>query len=130
MANTATLAGATNQRAVYLLTGDGTVTGPTIANATLLADMVENGPLYDAWNATYADQAAMRGALLGSGAACRAVIQLVNAVNDVTAEQNQIAVDVDVDAVTPTKAEINIEMSDTTGQLAYLTLIHDHSIVQ
>jgi hypothetical protein len=128
MANTATLVTATPYRVVYLLAGDGTVVGPTIANATLLTDMVD-GPLQDIFNAAYLNQAAMRTACLAS-APCRAVIQLRTAVNDVTAEKNQISVDVDVDAVTATKPEVNITMSDTTGQEAYLTIELLHSIVK
>lgn len=129
MANTATLQSASPNHITYLLTGDGTVAGPTIANATLLADMVD-GPLKDAWNATYATQAAMRTALLGGGAKCCASIQLMVTPVDTTAQANQVVADVDVDAVTATKAELNISMSDTTGQLAMLTLTHWHSIVE
>jgi hypothetical protein len=128
MANTATLVTSTPYRVVYLLSGDGTVAGPTIANATLLADMVA-GPLEDIFNATYANQAAMRTACLTS-APCRVLVQLRTAVNDVTAQQNQIAVDVDVDAVTATKPEVNVTMSDTTGQEAYLTIEFLHSIIK
>jgi len=129
MANTAVKASASLNHLSYLLTGDGTQVGPTVANATILADMVP-GPLRDAWNATYADQAAMRTALLGGGADCEISVQLVVAVADVTATENQISVDVDVDAVTVTKAEINLGMSDATGQLAYLHIRHRHSIIQ
>jgi hypothetical protein len=57
-------------------------------------------------------------------------VQLRTAVNDVTAEQNQISVDVDVDAVTATKPEVNVTMSDTTGQEAYLTIEFLHSIIK
>ena len=129
MANTATLVSSSRNHLTYLLTGDGTVSGPTIPSATILADMAE-GPLRNAWNATYANQAAMRTALLGGGADCVAGIQLVATGVDVTAQTNQVVTDVDTDAVTPTKAEINVGMSDTTGQLAYLTLTHYHSIAK
>jgi hypothetical protein len=118
----------TPYRVVYLLEGDGTVAGPTIANATLLADMVD-GPLQDVFNATYANQAAMRTACLTS-APCRVIVQLRATGNDITAERNQITVDVDVDAVTATKPEVNITMSDTTGQFAYLTIECLHSIIK
>ncbi len=119
MANTATVKVATPVRLSYELVGDGTVAGPTIANATILAAL-PNGPLKDAWNATYADQAAMRNALLyGVGAlSCEVRSTLVATGVDVTAEKNQVVVDVDTDAVTATKAEINFGMSDTTGQRA------------
>ena len=118
----------TPYRVVYLLEGDGTVVGPTIANATLLADMVA-GPLKDVFNATYTGQPTMRTACLASQP-CRAIVQLRATGNDVTAERNQITVDVDVDAVTATKPEVNITMSDTTGQFAYLTIECLHSIIK
>lgn len=117
----------------YLLTGDGTQVGPTIANATILADMVP-GPLREAWNSVLSSQAVMRSALLGGlasvsacPAGCRAHLLLLTAVQDVTAVINQPSIDVDTDAVTATKAEINITMSATTGQRAVLTLHHDWS---
>jgi outer membrane murein-binding lipoprotein Lpp len=129
-ANTATKQTRSQNRLTYLLVGDGTQVGPTIANATILQDMEFQGPLFDAWNRTYATQATMRTALLAGGANCYAIIQLRTAVKDVTAEINQPSVDVDADAVTATKAEINITMSDTTGQEAYLHLIHMHSLIR
>ncbi len=129
MANTAVKVSATPNRLTYILTGDGSGAGPTLANATILADMVE-GPLRDKWNQTYANQAAMRTALLGGGENCYANIQLMTTGNDVTAQKDQITADVDTDAVSVTKAEIDIGMSQTTGQLAMLTLSHVHSIVQ
>ena len=130
MANTAVKVSASPNHLTYILTGDGTQVGPTIANATILADMYVGGPLWGAWNATYANQAAMRTALLGMGAFCKVTVQLVTSGVDVTAERNQITVDVDVDAVTATKAEINIAMSDTTGQIAYLHIERVHSSIQ
>ncbi len=135
MANTATKQSAGPCHLTYLLAGDGTQVGPTITNATLLADMINGGPLFDAWNSVLTTQAAMRLALAGalSGinrSGCYMVIQLRTAVKDVTAEINQPSADVDTDAVTVTKAEINITMSDTTGQEAYLHLIAFHSIVE
>lgn len=129
MANTATKISATPNRLTYRLNGDGTVLGPTIPNATILADMVK-GPLRDAWNKTYANQAAMRDALLGRGQGCSISIQLAATPVQTTAEQNLVTADVDVDAVTATKAELNIAMSDTTGQIAYLHIEHDFSMVQ
>lgn len=129
MANTATKVSSSPNHLTYRLDGDGTVAGPTIANATLLADM-EAGPLRDAWNSTYANQAAMRTALLGGGANCEVSIQLAVTPVDTTAQTNQIVADVDVDAVTATKAELNVSMSDTTGQIAFLHIKHRHSIMQ
>lgn len=109
--------------------------GPTLTNATLLADMNNGGPLFDAWNSTFANQAAMRTALLGGAGginrqACYCNLQMAVTVKDTTAEVNQACADVDTDAVTVTKAELNISMSDTTGQIAFLTLIAFHSIVE
>lgn len=129
MPNTAVVQSASSNHVTFLLTGDGTAVGPTLTNAQILAAM-EDGPLKDAWNATHADQAAMRLALLAGGDNCEANIQMVATGADITAEVNQVVCDVDADAVTATKAEINLGMSDTTGQLAYLTLKHRHSMVQ
>lgn len=137
MANTAVKVSASPNHLTYILTGDGTQVGPTVANATIVADMVQ-GPLRDAWSAVLTTQAAMRSALLGGlvigpilgGGGCYAIVQLLASGKDVTAEINQITVDVDTDAVTITKAEINIAMSDTTGQIAMLHLVHRHSVIQ
>jgi len=129
MANTAVKVSSSANHLVYQLTGDGTVVGPTIASATLLNDMVA-GPLKAAWTAAFANQAAMRVGLLGGGAACEATIQLAVTVLDVTAERNQVTADVDTDAVTASRAEINKSMSDTTGQIAFLKLTHWQSIVE
>jgi len=130
VANTAVKVSSSPNHLTYLLTGDGTVIGPTIANATIVADMPENGPLWAAWNRTYGNQAAMRTALLGGGAECEVSIQLVATGVDVTAERNQVTIDTDTDAVTATKAEINVGMSVTTGQLAFLHIKHRHSVIQ
>lgn len=129
MANTAALIGTAYPNKVsFLLTGDGTVAGPTLANALGVQAVMVAGPLKDLWNATYADQAAMRAALLaGAG---RVTVQLLATPVDTTAERNQVQVDVDVDAVTATKAEINVSMSDTTGQLAILTLEYVHTAIR
>lgn len=138
MVNTAAKVSASPNHLTYLLTGDGAVIGPTIANATLLADMVA-GPLYDAYNAVLTTQAVMRAQLIGGlrpttaglgPGACDMDLHMITTVKDVTAEINQCSVDVDTDAVTITKAEINITMSDTTGQIGYLTLRHRHSLIQ
>jgi hypothetical protein len=110
----------------YRLTGDGNVVGPTIASATLITDMAA-GLLEDIFSATYANQAAMRTAVLEGGQGI-CVIQSRAQGNDVTAEHNQIQVDVDVDAVTPARPEVNIEMSDTTGQICYITFLAFHSV--
>ena len=130
MVNTAVKASASKNHLSYLLTGDGTVVGPTIANATILADMTNQGPLFNAWNATYANQAAMRTALMGGGAACNMSLIMMVTVADTTAQINQPSVDVDTDAITATKAEINITMSDTTGTIGMLTLSHWQSMTE
>ena len=129
MANTAVKETSTPNRVTYLLTGDGTVAGPTLANATLLADM-SLGPLRDAWNRAYATQADMRTALLAGGQNCLHIIVMIATVADTTAQINQPSADVDTDAVTATKAEINISMSDTTGTIGYLHLISLHSMIR
>lgn len=107
----------------YKVVGDGTV-GSTIANATILADM-DAGELKDLWNATYANQAAMRVALLEGIATMRMFTRTAVAVT--TAEVQGPACDVDTDAVSNTKAEINLQISDTTGTEHYLELRYEHS---
>ena len=120
MANTAALIAATPYRLTYLLTGDGTVAGPTIASATMITDSAP-GPLRTALQASYANQAAMRTAF-DSGTPARMSLRMRTTVNDVTAEVNQASCDVDVDAVTAARPEVNVTMSDTTGQVAILTI--------
>lgn len=128
MANVAALMNAGPNHLTYRVTGDGTVVGPTIASSTLITDAVA-GPLEDVLSASYASQALMRTALLeGNPGIC--IIQSRSQGNDVTAEHNQPQVDVDVDAVTVTRPEVNIEASDTTGQVFYFTLLHLHSIIR
>lgn len=120
MANTAAIISATPSRQTWLLTGDGTVAGPTITNAQLLAAAERNGPLRELLSATYANQAAMRLVFDGSGA--RILLRMRTTVADTTAEVNQPSADVDVDAVTATAPEINCTMSDTTGTVAILII--------
>jgi hypothetical protein len=120
VANTAAVVLAAPNRITYLLTGDGTVVGPTLASATVIGDCAP-GALKEALEASYADQAAMRNAF-NTGIPCKMGVTFQASGNTVTAEKNQIVVDVDVDAVTSTRPEFNIEMSDTTGQIAYLTI--------
>jgi len=123
MPNTAALQAATPKRAIYLLTGDGTVAGPTIANSVLLAD-VPAGPLRALLAGPHANQAAMRLALAQN---CSVKLTLSATPVDTTGQTNQAVVDVDVDAITPTGMEINCGMSDTTGQVATLELNFLHS---
>lgn len=127
MANTYTYPVATPNRLVVVVTGDGTATG-LLANATLQAQMVA-GPLKNAFDATYADQAAMRLALLyGSPVLIRMWYRTV--VADTTAEVNQLAADVDTDATSPTKPEINYQIHDTTGTIAIMEILLVHSLVR
>ncbi len=120
MANTAAAVGtSTSCRAVFELTGDGTVAGPTIANSVILAGMAA-GPLKTLWSTVHGDQAAMRAALFaGRG---RMFITYRTSPAQVTTEDNLIEIDVDVDAVTASLPEINVSMSDTTGQVGYLQI--------
>ena len=133
MANTATAKSATPNRLTFELAGDGTVVGPTITNAQLLAAMVA-GPLKDAFNATYVTdgtsvQSQMRKNLIygvpgTDSRGCRMFLTPLVTVADTTAQVNQPSVDVDTDATTATKPEINITMSDTTGTLYALVIEH------
>jgi hypothetical protein len=133
MVATATKIAAGPHHLSYMLVGDGEVGPLTIANATILADMVP-GPLREAWNSVLTTQAVMRSALLGGlrsvsacPPGCRIHLLLLTAVKDTTAEINQPAIDVDTDATTITKAEINVFMGDTADQVAIMTLHHDWS---
>lgn len=127
MANVAAKVASSPYSITYTLTGDGTVTSNPIASATLITDS-EAGPLRDLLSASYANQAAMRLAFtLGDPAIL--VVTMRTAVNDVTAEANQVSVDVDVDAVTAARPEINYNMSDTTGQVAILHIRYFQSSI-
>ena len=132
MVNTAVKASAGPNHLTFLLTGDGTA-ALVIANSTIVAAMVP-GPLKDAWalRVVGVTQAQLRAQLLGALTPrfCEARILLLVTPVDTTAQINKVTVDVDVDAVTASSAEINLGMSATTGQIAYLTLEHRHTIVQ
>lgn len=125
MSNILTYKHSTPHRITYFLAGDGTA-AQVIPNATLLADM-EAGPLRDLFNATYANQAAMRAALLEESVEIRIRPRAHPAV--VTAEVSTWAVDVDVDAVTATKPEINVTCPDQASADCYIDIIARHSIV-
>jgi hypothetical protein len=103
----------------YLLTGDNSATAGLLDNATLLANAV-GGPLKNALNQTYANQAAMR-AVFGIGA-----VKLTIRPRSTTWAAG---VDVDVDAVTPTKPEFDIVASTVPGAsaTAYLDIEFQHS---
>lgn len=129
MANTITKIQATAHRLVLKIDGDGTV-ATVLANATILAywAAADRGPLYDLFNATYANQADMRTALFDGTVRWGTVFR--TQVAQVTAEKNLTAFDVDTDAVTATKPEINFESPDTTGSVAYVYIEYVHSIVR
>lgn len=128
MANTATLKYASPYRLVFELAGDGTVLGPNLDSAGLIAGCVD-GPLKDALSASYGSLSALRAAFL-YGNPCEMRVTLNVAVNDVTATRNQISVNVASDQVTSTRPSILIEMSDTTGQSATLVVEYSHSIIR
>lgn len=127
MPTTFTKKHAGKHRLVYLAEGDGTVGPATRTNAELLADM-EAGPLKDAFNATYANQAAMRAALLEQNV--RVNIRKRAVVAGVTAEVSDWAADVDTDAATPTKAELNVTAPDQNGGACYIEIEYIHSLNQ
>lgn len=125
MANTVTKKFASPHRLVYEIAGDGTASG-TIDQATLAADAA-SGPLKDILTSVLSTQAAMRTNLLyGNPIKISAWYRTV--VADTTAQVNQLAVDVDTDAVSTTKAEINYQIHDTTGTTATLEIEFLHSI--
>lgn len=125
MANAVTKKHATPHRLTYLVVGDGTV-DTVRTSAELLADMVD-GPLKDLFNAAYADQPAMRGALLEEH--CEIRIRPRTAVAGLTAEVSSWSADVDADAVSATKAELNLKCPDQAAAEAYVDIIARHSIV-
>lgn len=127
MAATITKKAVTSTRIVYEVEGDGTPAA-LIANATLLED-AKAGPLKDALSADYENQAAMREALL-YGNPVQLRTQIMTSVVDADAEVNQPAADVDTDAVTATKPEINLQISDTAGQKFLLFVEHVHSLIR
>lgn len=109
---------ATPTRLRYKVVGDGTV-GATRTYAELIADMAD-GPLKTLWAASVGTQAQLQAALLEAN--CRIFFQprtIVATTGDTVAGY---AADVDTDAVTTTKAEVNIQMNDTTGDTVYLEI--------
>lgn len=125
MANTETKKFASPHRLVYEIAGDGTASG-TIAQATLAADCVA-GPLKDLLTSALTTQAAMRTSLLYSNP-IKMTAWYRTVVADTTAQVNQLAVDVDTDATSTTKAEINYQIHDTTGTVAILEIEYVHSL--
>ena len=120
MPNTATLLKATPYRLVYELVGDGTVAGPTLGNAALQAAAAP-GPLKQALDTVFTNQAGARQAML-TGVPIRVFTQLVISPVDTGAQANQLMADVDIDAGAGNKGEVNVSMSDTTGQYGILTI--------
>lgn len=118
MAASVTKTKATPNRLVYLVAGDGEATGATITSATLLADAV-SGPLRNSLNASYANQAAMRD-VIGEG-------NVEMSLNARAVSATGLLVDVDTDAVTPTKPEINLTFPSTADLAFYLTIEFKHS---
>jgi len=112
------VAAATPTRLTLKVTGDGTV-AILCASADLLAAM-DSGPLKTLWNHEWGTQAAMRVALLETRG--RVSIRPRTVVAVTTAEICGYSADVDADAATATKAELNLQMSDTTGDVVYFDL--------
>ena len=109
----------TANRCVFKVVADNTGTAGLIASSVILAAMAP-GPLKDAWTKAYANQAAMRTALEGGN--CKLT----------WAPYTGLALvqpDVDVDAVTATRAEINITISAATVE-GYLEIEHAHTFVR
>lgn len=125
MANAEVKKSASPHRLVYEITGDGTATG-TITQATLAADCAA-GPLKDLLTSVLTTQAAMRTNLLYSNPV-KMTAWYRTVVADTTGNVNQLAVDVDTDAVSTTKAEINYQIHDTTGAVAILEIEYVHSL--
>tara|TARA_Y100000034_G_C6897183_1_gene413926 strand:+ start:1068 stop:1454 length:387 start_codon:yes stop_codon:yes gene_type:complete len=125
MANTIAHLNSSANHSTWLFTGDGTVVSPALASATIIAAMVD-GPLKDLFSASYANQAAMRTAVIeGNPGIVTTVVRATG--NDVTNEKNRFVLDVDVDAVTAARPEVNTNMSDTTGQIVVVTFHYLHS---
>jgi hypothetical protein len=111
---------ATANRLVYLVVGDGEDAAGLIDSVTLLADAAP-GPLRNALKASYATQAAMR-AVFGGG--------------NVPLECNHrtgtgsFAADVDVDAITATRPEVNIVSPVDGTDAMYLVIEHKHTFIR
>jgi hypothetical protein len=145
MANTAVKVSASPCHLTYMVTGDGTVAGPTILNATLLTDMVA-GPLKDTWSHVFLTdgtsvQSAQRKSLLGGlqvpapGAKalgfCTVEIQLMATGVDTTTLVIVPVADVDENnAGTTGLPELNLGMSDVTGQIMMVHLRYHHTMIQ
>ena len=128
MANTIAHLNSSPNHSTWLFTGDGTVASPALPNATIVAAMVD-GPLKELFRAPYVNQAAMRTAVIeGNPGMVTTVVRATG--NDITAEKNRFTLDVDVDAVSPTRPEVNTTMSDTTGMIVVVTFTYIHSVVQ
>jgi len=127
MANTATKLSAGPHHLSYLLETDGSGATLTVASATLLADM-DTGPLKTLWTDTTGNQAALRAGLLDYDPGFIAITPRTLTA-DTPAEVNQAGADVDVDAVTATRAELNLQCSATAGNAYIVTLRYMHSLI-
>jgi hypothetical protein len=123
---TKTLNKSSPNRLVYLITGDGAATSLTIDSAALITDAVA-GPLEDLLSASYANQAAMRSVFGGGNVELLVQVRAATNSNIVSAQ-----VDVDVDAVTAARPEVNLTFvaAPANGDTAYLVIENKHSIVQ
>ena len=134
MAITKTLTKSSPNRLVYLITGDGAAATLTIDSAALITDAsaglpsaLSEGPLKSLLSASYANQAAMRSVFGGGNV--ELLVQVRSAVNsNIVSAQ----VDVDVDAVTATRPEVNLTFiaAPANGDTAYLVIENKHSVVQ
>ncbi len=128
MAVTAAKTSATPNRLSYLATQDGAAgVALVLASATLIADAAF-GPLRNALSASYANQAAMRAVFVGGNVEITINPRLAAAAGGAT-EEGSWTSDVDVDAVTATRPEINIGAPATAGT-ALIVIRHTHSLVR
>lgn len=130
MGLTATLVGKTNFKLRYLLeqTGEGGTTA-TIANATLQADAAP-GSLLELLRIPVADQDEARRRILGMSASDPDMTNWSHATCKITPQAGAAQgyeVDVDVDGVTPTLAEVNVVSAAAAGA-AILEIAYQHSI--
>lgn len=122
MAATATFAFADPESLCIIVTGDGTVGPLVVANATILAAMVD-GPLKRAWQRSYANQAAMRLALESGrwGAIDMKLLRSTGVVTTAQTCQQVLLIDTDAGG-DATLAELNVGMSSVTGDVLLIML--------
>lgn len=123
MANTFTLVANSPNRLAYLLTGDGTVVGPTFSSAQLLGDCPP-GPLRRFLDTPLTPSGTnddARAKML-TGLPVKVSTQLVATPVDTTAESNQVVTSPTTDGGAGNRPSIVCGMSDTTGQVAMLVI--------